>query len=79
MKSASLNYFIGQIKKVIYVFHVNRNSFGMIFITIIQPEIHKRNGFLKIRFDRVFILISFFASRYLLCGHHTGEVAFPQR
>ena len=54
----SLNCFTGQAKKMVYVFHTNGNSFDMIFITIIQPKIHKSNGFLKC-FHRVFILICF--------------------
>ena len=41
MKAIGLNYFTGQMEKVIYVFHGNGNSFYMIFITIIQPKIHK--------------------------------------
>ena len=51
MKPISLNYFTGQMRKVIYVFHSNGNSFDMIFITVIQPKIHKSNGFLRICFQ----------------------------
>ena len=39
MKPISLNYFIGQFKKMIYVFHNNGNLFDMILITIIQLKI----------------------------------------
>ena len=55
VKPIGLNYFIGQTKKVTYVFHRNWDSFNMIFITIIQPKIHKGNKPLKlrIRFYRV--------------------------
>ena len=50
MKIISLNYCTGHIKKGIYVFQRNGNSFGMmIFITIIQLKIHKSNGFPKQR------------------------------
>ena len=41
-------------KKVIYVFHSNRNSFDMIFITTYQPKIHKSNGLPKICFHRFY-------------------------
>ena len=34
MECISLHYFTGQMKKVIYVFHGNVNSFNMIFIAI---------------------------------------------
>ena len=43
-----------QMKKVIYVFHSNRNSFDMIFITTYQPKIHKSNGLPKICFHRFY-------------------------
>ena len=49
MKIISLNYFTDHIKKVICVFRSNWNSFNMIFTTIIQPKIHKSNGFPKWR------------------------------
>ena len=56
----SLNYFTDQIKKVIYVFHSNGNSLDMmIFITIVQPKIHKSNGFRKY-VSIVFILSCFY-------------------
>ena len=45
IKPIGLNYFTGQIKKTIHVFHSNGNSFNMmIFISIIQPKIHKSSG-----------------------------------
>ena len=50
----SLNYFTSHIKKVIYVFHGNWDSFDMIFITVIQPKIHKSNGLLKRRISDMF-------------------------
>ena len=54
MKAIGLNYFTGNIEKVVYVFHSNGNSFDTIFITVIQPKIHKSNGLLKC-FCRVFL------------------------
>ena len=66
----SLNYFTGHIKKVIYVFHINGNSFDMIFITAIQLKIHKGNGFLRIYFHRVFILICFSLQKSFFRGHN---------
>ena len=61
MKIISLNYFTGQIKKVIYVFHSKGNSFDMmIFITIIQPKIHKADGVSRCKYVFIiFILICF--------------------
>ena len=47
VKLISLNYFTGHTKKVIYVFQGNWDYFDMIFITVIQPNIHKSNRFLE--------------------------------
>ena len=45
MKLISLNYLTGQMKNLAFVFHNNWDSFDMvIFITIIQPKIHKSSG-----------------------------------
>ena len=45
MKPISLNYLTGQMKNLAFVFHNNWDSFDMvIFITIIQPKIHKSSG-----------------------------------
>ena len=52
MKPISLSYFTDQIKKVIYIFHGNVDSFDKISNTIIQPKIHKSNGFVRINFYR---------------------------
>ena len=49
-------------KKVIYIFHGNGDSFNMIFITIIQPKIH----------NMVFILSSF-TSKYFFSGHNSKK------
>ena len=44
-----LNHFTGHTKKMVYVFHGNWDSFDLILITIIQPKIHKSNGFIRQR------------------------------
>ena len=55
MKPITLNYFTGQMKKVIYVFHGNGNSFNMIFITIIQPKTHKHRFYFKLFHFKIFL------------------------
>ena len=74
MKFISLNDFTGHIKKVIFVFHSNGNSFD-IFITIIQPKILKwSNGFLKwICFHCFYFNLT---SKYLLSGHNSKKYIF---
>ena len=42
-------------KKVIYVFHGNGNSFNMIFITIIQPKTHKHRFYFKLFHFKIFL------------------------
>ena len=44
----SIHHFASLMKKMIYIFHGNRNSFDMIFITIIQPKIHKHRFYFKL-------------------------------
>ena len=75
MKPISLSCLTGQIKKVIYVFHSNGNSFDMIFITIIYPKIRKRsNGFLKwICFHRFYFNL---ISSHFLSGHDSKKHIF---
>ena len=54
----------GQMKKVVYIFHGNGDSFNMmIFITIIQPKIHKYHLYFKL----------FFTSKYFLSGHNSKK------
>ena len=72
-ENCHLNYFI---KKVIYAFHGNWDSFDMTFITVIQPKIHKSNGLLKC-FQRIFILICIRIQNFsLLSGHNSKKKFF---
>ena len=72
MKPISLNYLTGHIKKMIHVFHSNEDSFDMIFITIIQPKIHKGNGFLRICFQ-CFYFNLFSLQNNFLSGHNSKK------
>ena len=70
MNIISLNYLTGQIKKVVYVFYSNGNSFNMmIFITIIQPKDFRSEEYVSI----VFYFKLFFTSKYLLSEHNSKK------
>ena len=75
MKTICLNSFTGHIKKVMYVFHSNGNSFDIIFIIVIQPEIRKSNGLLRICFYRFYFNL-FFTSKYFLRVHNSKKHFF---
>ena len=57
---------------MIHVFHSNEDSFDMIFITIIQPKIHKGNGFLRICFQ-CFYFNLFSLQNNFLSGHNSKK------
>ena len=60
MKITSLNFFTGQTKIVIYVFHSNGNSFDIIFITIIQPKYIKVTSFWSKQYVSIVFILSCF-------------------